>query len=131
LLTELWSLLRGIKIATDHDIHQLIVEGDSQIIIQLITKIIHGSHPLEVSPSWRLSGLLEDFKSFLQPNLTLIPSHVKREANKIVEFLENEGVDSMDGVDPLECTNLSSVQAIRLLSGLSQKGLFGPRWGAT
>jgi ribonuclease HI len=84
-VVELWSLLRGIKLATDHDLHKLIVEGDSQIIIQLITKIIHGSHPLEVSPSWRLSGLLEDFKSLLQPNLTLIPSHVKREANKIVD----------------------------------------------
>jgi hypothetical protein len=70
------------------------VEGDSQIIIHLITKIIHGSHPLEVSPSWRLSGLLEEFGSLLQPNITLIPSHVKREANKVVDCLENEGVAS-------------------------------------
>jgi hypothetical protein len=70
------------------------VEGDSQIIIQLITKILHGEHPLEVSSSWRLSGLLEDFGSLLQPNITIIPSHVKREENKVVDCLENEGVAS-------------------------------------
>jgi hypothetical protein len=79
---------------TNHHLNKIIVEGDSQIIIQLITKIIHGAHPLEVSPSWRLSGLLEEFGSLLQPNITIIPSHVKREANKVVDCLENEGVAS-------------------------------------
>ena len=78
----------------DHHLNKIIVEGDSQIIIQLITKIIHGAHPLEVSPSWRLSGLLEEFGSLLQPNITIIPSHVKREANKVVDYLQNEGVAS-------------------------------------
>jgi len=41
-------------------------------------------------------GLLEDFSSLLQPHLTLIPSHVKRDANKIADFLANEGVDSKE-----------------------------------
>jgi len=78
----------------NHHLNKIIVEGDSQIIIHLITKIIHGSHPLEVSPSWRLSRLLEEFGSLLQPNITIIPSHVKREVNKVVDSLENEGVAS-------------------------------------
>jgi hypothetical protein len=78
------------------------VEGDSQVIIHLVLKIIHGSHPSKVSPSWRLLGLLEDFRSLLQPNLTLIPSHVKREANKITDHLANEGVASKEEMIQLD-----------------------------
>jgi hypothetical protein len=39
---------------------------------------------------------LEDFKSLLQPHLALIPSHMKRDANKIADYLANEGVDSKE-----------------------------------
>jgi ribonuclease HI len=58
-VVELWSLLRGIKIATYHHYNKIIVEGDSQIIVQLITKILHGEHPWKSHPvgdsldSWR------------------------------------------------------------------------------
>jgi ribonuclease HI len=100
--TELWSLIKGIKLAINHNIHQLIVEGDSQVTIQLVSKIIHGSHPSKFSPRWRLLRLLEDFRSLLQPNLTLIPSHVKREANKITDSLANEGVDSKEEMIQLD-----------------------------
>jgi ribonuclease HI len=99
---KLWSLLKGIKLAISHNIFQLIVEGDSQVIIHLISKIIHGSHPSKISPIWRLLGLLEDFRSLLQPHLTLIPSHVKRDANKIADCLANEGVDSKEEMIQLD-----------------------------
>jgi ribonuclease HI len=92
---KLWILLRGIKVATKHNFNKIIVEGDSQIIIQLITKILHGEHPLKISPSWRLSRLLEDFVSLVWPYLTIIPSHVKRDTNKVVNCLENEGVATL------------------------------------
>ena len=49
----------------DNHFQRVIVEGVSRIIIQLITKLLHGDHPTEISPSWRLSGLLEDFGSLL------------------------------------------------------------------
>jgi hypothetical protein len=92
---DLWSLLRGIKVATEHHFNKIIVDWDSQIIIQIITKILHGEHPLEISPSWRLSGLLEDFGSLLRPSLTIIPSHVKWDAKIVTDYLENEGVATM------------------------------------
>jgi hypothetical protein len=76
-VAELLSLIRGLQVATHNQYHQVIVEGDSQIIIQLITKILHGEHPRRISPSWRLSGFLEDFRAIIHPNLTIIPSHVK------------------------------------------------------
>jgi ribonuclease HI len=89
---ELTGLLHGLQAAIDNHFHKITLEGDSQIIIQLITKILHGENPLKISPSWRLSGLLEDFGALHSPNLTIIPSHVKREANKVADCLENEGV---------------------------------------
>jgi ribonuclease HI len=93
-VVELLSLIRGLQVATHNQYHQVIVEGDSQIIIQLITKILHGEHPRRISPSWRLSGLLEDFGAIVHPNLTIIPSHVKREANKVADHLANAGVET-------------------------------------
>jgi ribonuclease HI len=93
-VADLTSLLRGLQIAIQHQNHRLIIEGDSQVIIQLITKILNGKTPGRISPSWRLSGLLEDFGKFIHPNLTLIPSHIKRDANKVADYLANSGIDS-------------------------------------
>jgi ribonuclease HI len=89
---ELIGLLQGLQIAVALHSHRIILEGDSQIIIQLITKILHGESPQKISPSWRLSGMLEDFKSILRDNLSITPSHVKRGANRVADCLENEGV---------------------------------------
>ena len=72
------------------------------MIIYLVLKIIHGSQPSKVSPSWRLLGLLKDFRSLLQPNLTFIPSHVKKESNKITDHLTNEGVASKEEMVQLD-----------------------------
>ena len=93
-MAELTGLLRGLQVAMDKDYHKVILEGDSQIVINLITKILHGSHPTKISPSWRLSGLLEDFTRLHQPHLNIIPSHVKRDANRIADCLENEAVET-------------------------------------
>jgi ribonuclease HI len=93
--TDLWSLLRGIVTTTENHFNKIIVEGDSHIIIWLITKILHGEHPMDISLSWRLSRLLEDFDSLLLPNITIIPSNVKRNANKVAYCLANEGVATM------------------------------------
>jgi len=90
-VAELTGLLWGLQVETDRYYHKLILEGDSQIVIKLITKILHGGNPLKISPSWRLSGLLEDFGSLLRTNLSITPSHVKREANKVEYCLTNEG----------------------------------------
>jgi hypothetical protein len=89
---ELKGLLRGTQATIDNHFHNLIVEGDSQIIIRIIMKILHGEHPRKISPSWRLLGLLEEFGALLRPNLSIIPSHVKREVNNIEDFPANEGV---------------------------------------
>jgi hypothetical protein len=46
----------------------------------------------KISPSWHLLSSLEILKSLLHPGLILIPSHVRREVNKVADKLANEGV---------------------------------------
>jgi ribonuclease HI len=50
--TELWGLIKGIQLASDLNLQPLIIEGDSKVIISLATKIIHGSDPEKITPSW-------------------------------------------------------------------------------
>jgi ribonuclease HI len=92
-VAELIGLLRGLQIAIDKHHHKIILEGDSQIYIKLITNILHRGNPSKISPSWKLSRLLEDFNNLLQPNLSIIPSHMKRDTNKIADCLANEEVE--------------------------------------
>jgi ribonuclease HI len=91
-VAELTGLLQGLQLAISLPSHQIILEGDSQVIIQLITKILHGASPQKISPSWRLAGLLEDFDNLCNRSLSIIPSHVRRTANGVADYLANEGV---------------------------------------
>jgi ribonuclease HI len=95
-VAELTGLLRGIQLASDRGHQRIILEGDSQIIIRLATKIIHGSNPEKISPSWRLHRLLTEFKHHLQPHLTITTMHVKRNANKVADRLATEAVDQKE-----------------------------------
>jgi ribonuclease HI len=91
-VAELTGLLQGLLQAIALTSHQIILEGDSQIVIQLITKILHEGHPHKISPIWRLAELLEDFQNLLRHNISVIPSHVKRKENIVADLLANEGV---------------------------------------
>jgi ribonuclease HI len=94
---ELWGLLRGIQEASQQGYCKLIVEGDSQIIINMFSKLLHGSEPMKLSPRWRLLSQLELLQSLLLPHQVYVPSHVRREDNNIVDKLANVGVDSLEG----------------------------------
>jgi hypothetical protein len=75
----------------------LIREGNSKIVIQFAAKIINGNDPEKITPSWHLLGPLNDFQSLLLPSLTLITSHIRREANQVTENMANEGASSQMG----------------------------------
>jgi hypothetical protein len=53
-VAELWGLTKGLQIAIKNNFSQLVVEGDSQILINLLRKILNGASPDKISPSWRL-----------------------------------------------------------------------------
>lgn len=91
-VAELTGLLQGLHVAISLPSHNIILEGDSQVILHLITRILHGSNPQTISPSWRLASLLEDFNNLRSRSLNIIPSHVKRKSNGVADYLANEVV---------------------------------------
>jgi ribonuclease HI len=62
---ELWGLLRGLQVDKDHELFPIIVEGDSQIVIHLLSRLMNGADPEKISPSWRLMNGLLRIKSLL------------------------------------------------------------------
>jgi len=52
---ELWGLIKGLQLAIKNNFTKLIIEGDSQVIIDLLCRILNGANPDRISPSWRLS----------------------------------------------------------------------------
>jgi hypothetical protein len=70
---------------------KLLVEGDSQLIISLLRRLVNGAKPDNISPSWRLSHGLQTIAGLLHPNLVIIPAHVRRKANQVADELANLG----------------------------------------
>jgi hypothetical protein len=81
----------------DQEIFPIIAEGDSQIVINLLSHLLNGADPEKISPSWRLMNGLLRIKSTLQPHWVILPSHVRRTTNQVVDLLENFGVDLEEG----------------------------------
>jgi len=51
---ELEGLWQGLLVAHDKDLFPLIIEGDSQIIIKMVSRILQGSPPCKVSDEWKI-----------------------------------------------------------------------------
>ena len=90
---ELWGLLNGLCLARDHGFTKLIVEGDSQLIIKILRRMLNGVPPDKLEPSWRLSLGLQMLADLLQPNYAIVPSHIRRKANQVADELANLGTN--------------------------------------
>jgi len=88
---ELWGLLNGLRIARANGLTKLIVEGDSQLIINILSRMLNGVHPDRLAPSWRLSLGLQILSDLLQPDQAIIPSHIRGKANQVADELANLG----------------------------------------
>ena len=74
--------------------NKLIIEGDSSIIISMFQHIIHGTPPTKTTHSWKLLDLLEEPPTLLVEALVAFTSHAKHDANKVVDYLENQVVEN-------------------------------------
>jgi ribonuclease HI len=97
---ELWGLIKGLQFSQNNGFHNLIGEGDSQIILSLFARILNGVDSNNISPCWRLTIGLCTITTLISPHLVLIPSHVRRKANEVADHLTNIGVD-LEGLDIL------------------------------
>ena len=74
---ELEGLIGDIEIVVENKFFPLIVEGDSQIILLMVSKIMHRSQTYKLTPSWRLDNFLSHLTSLLLHNQAMSFHHVK------------------------------------------------------
>jgi hypothetical protein len=65
---EVWGLLCGLQVATEQELFPIITEGDSQIVINLLSHFLNGVDPEKLSLRWRLMNGLLKIKSTLKPH---------------------------------------------------------------
>jgi ribonuclease HI len=90
---ELWGLIKGLQLAIKNNFTKILVEGDSQVIISLLRRILNGANPDSISPSWRLSHGLQIITGLMHPNQVIIPAHIRRKANQVADELANLGTN--------------------------------------
>jgi ribonuclease HI len=91
---ELKALLAGINMVVTNRWFPVIIEGDSQIILQMAMNLLHGKLVNKVADNWRLAYNLEQLRSIPIAQSEVHTQHVKRKANKLADILANHGVDS-------------------------------------
>lgn len=58
-VAELRGLLEGFSMAIRHGWLPLILEGDSQVILQMATKLLYGKLVSKVVDNWKMNHSLE------------------------------------------------------------------------
>jgi ribonuclease HI len=82
---EIWGFTRGLQLSIEHNFNKLIVEGYSQIILNLFRKVLNGVDLEKISPCWSLSHGLRTIAMLPRPSQDFIPSHVRRKAYQIAD----------------------------------------------
>ena len=92
------GLWQGLNLTHLYNLSPIIVEGDSQILINIANQLLHGTRSEKVATSWRMASRLYNLSRWLDNNQAISFVHTKREGNKIVDLLANLGVDSTDSL---------------------------------
>lgn len=91
---EMEGLWQGLMISKNLNMHPLIVEGDSQILINMAIRLQYGAQASKVASSWRLAARLNNIEQELRTNRVISFHHTKREGNKVADLLANIGVET-------------------------------------
>ena len=93
-LAELEGLIHGLRWASSQPWSPLLVEGDSRLIISLVTRLQAGSNISKISNNWRWESRLMELQGILQTGQAITFQHIKRKGNKVADALANKGVGS-------------------------------------
>lgn len=74
----------------------VIVEADSELLINAAKRISNGTGLEKVTKQWRLTRVLQRIQVHLLELCTLRFTHVRRKTNKLADILANQGVSSKD-----------------------------------
>lgn len=80
-----------LEILIEYNLHNKIIEVDSELTINLVKRIGNGSAPEKVSKQWWLLQVYQHIQLHLRALRTLRFVHVRRTANRLADRLENEG----------------------------------------
>ena len=84
-LVELEALDKGLHLCHDLGLTKVIIEGDSQIILNVIRK--------RVTPNWVLNSKLSEVLDLLDRFVDIQICHIFREGNQKADYLANKGAD--------------------------------------
>jgi ribonuclease HI len=88
--TEHQALEEGIRVVEAQGYEKIIIEGDSQIMINMFKRLQQGSSTSKISKIWHLETSLDSIQQILASMPVIIPRHVKRSENKLTYWLSNE-----------------------------------------
>lgn len=73
------------------------IEGDSNLVTEMLRKLNNGTEWEKVAKSWRTVGLIQDLAEIMKCIDYKIINHVRREGNKAADFLANWGCNEQGG----------------------------------
>ena len=88
-MVELRGLIEGLTMATQHGWLPLILDGYSQVILQMATKLLYGKLVSKVVDNWKVTHSLEELRTLLRRHLEVQIHHVRRKANKLANRMVN------------------------------------------
>ena len=91
---ELEGLWQGLCLTLHYNFFQIIIEGEYQVLINMVKQLLRGTNPAKVAHNWRLAARIDRICNWLQSNREISFTHVKHEGNKVVDLLANIGTDS-------------------------------------
>lgn len=91
-MAELMAMEVCLEILLKYNIHNVIIETDSELVINSVKRINVGAAPEKISGHWWLLQVYKRIQAHLRMLRTLRLVHVRREANKVADWLANDGV---------------------------------------
>ena len=91
-MAELMTIEQCLEILIEFNLHNTIIKADLELIINSVKRLGTGTAPDKVSRHWRLLQVYYRIQSHLRILRTLRFLHVRRDANRVADWLANEGV---------------------------------------
>ena len=111
-MVELEGLINGLNWVVKIGKTPLVVEGDLQIIINIVHRLQSGASTSQVSKNWRWEGRLCALRKILVGHEAILLSHVKWAGNKVENSLTNAGVESSRSFHAEEIDDRGNTQTI-------------------
>jgi ribonuclease HI len=90
---EFGALEIGLEILSREGMTNVIVEGDSTLVINIVRRLQNGTRVGKIQRHWRLAQSLQNIQEHLQTGITVELRWVRRSTNGLANIIVNEGVD--------------------------------------